>query len=279
MERLRTFATDVWDMSRDRIRRADPLLMGAAIAYNSLLALVPLALAFVTILTFFDGGGEIFSRLITSIEESLPPAVATFFVDLLQQSARWAQEDRTLILVVSFLVALWSGSRAVYAVQKALRTLEGEEDDRGYIGSRALGVGVTLAAGAAVMVGYAVVLVGEELWSEISDRFGIGSASVARVLLIVVAILWVWGLLWAIYQWGPPTPLERSGIVAALVAALIFAGSNLAVRFFPSSSHALSVFGAMGVFLVWLYYVGAVIVAAPTLLNAVWTGLRNLRNR
>jgi membrane protein len=279
VETLRTFVTDVWDLSVDRIRRADPLLMGAAIAYNSLLALVPLALAFVTILTFFDEGSSILARMITSIEEALPSEVASFFVDLLQQSIRWAQADRSLILVVSILIALWSGSRAVYAVQKALRTVEGEEDHRGYIRSRLLGIGVTVAAGAAVMVGYSFVLVGEFLWDELSDRIGVTSASAARLLLFAVAILWTWGLLWAIYRWGPPTPLRRSGIVAAIVAALLVAGSMLAIEFFPSSGQTLSVFGAMGVFLVWLYYVGAVIVAAPTLVNALWTAIRNLADR
>lgn len=279
MERLRTFATDVWNLSADRIRRADPLLMGAAIAYNSLLALVPLALAFVTILTFVDGSGEILNRLITSLQDSLPTEVATFLIDLLQQSTRWAGADRSLILVVSVLVALWSGSRAVYAVQKALRTAEGEEDHRGYVRSRAFGFAVTVAAGAAVMVAYAVALIGETLLSEVTERIGFGSATAAGLIVIAVAILWTWGLLWAIYQWGPPTPLKRSGVVAAFVASLLVLGSMLAIRFFPSSDQTIAVFGAMGIFLVWLYYVGAVIVAAPTLLNAVWTALRNLVDR
>ncbi|MGI9585487.1 MAG: YihY/virulence factor BrkB family protein, partial [Acidimicrobiia bacterium] len=173
METLRTFAADVWDQSADRIRRADPLLMGAAIAYNSLLALVPLAVAFVTILTFIDGDGTFLQRLINSIQQNLPTDVAAFFVDLLEQSIQWAQADRGLILVVSFLIALWSGSRAVYAVQKALRTVEGEEDQRGYVRSRLLGIGVTVAAGVGVMAGYAFVLIGETLWDEITDRIGV----------------------------------------------------------------------------------------------------------
>ncbi|MGI9584463.1 MAG: hypothetical protein ACR2N7_02620, partial [Acidimicrobiia bacterium] len=108
---------------------------------------------------------------------------------------------------------------------------------------------------------------------------GVTTASVARLLLIAVAIIWVWGLLWAIYRWGPPSPLRRPGIIAAMVAALLVAGSMLAIRFFPTSSHTLSVFGAMGVFFIWLYYVGAVIVAAPTLVNAVWAAVRNLQDR
>ncbi|MFC2153583.1 hypothetical protein ACFLQ7_03010 [Actinomycetota bacterium] len=42
MARIIAFVQDMWDVGADRIRRADPLLMGAAIAYNSLFALVPL---------------------------------------------------------------------------------------------------------------------------------------------------------------------------------------------------------------------------------------------
>jgi uncharacterized BrkB/YihY/UPF0761 family membrane protein len=36
------------------LHRGDPLLMGAAIAFNSLFALVPLALAFVSVITLLE---------------------------------------------------------------------------------------------------------------------------------------------------------------------------------------------------------------------------------
>jgi uncharacterized BrkB/YihY/UPF0761 family membrane protein len=263
VETLRTFVTDVWDLSVDRIRRADPLLMGAAIAYNSLLALVPLALAFVTILTFFDEGSSILARMITSIEEALPSEVASFFVDLLQQSIRWAQADRSLILVVSILIALWSGSRAVYTLQKALRLVEDTDVDLGYVHMRGVGMLVTVAAGIGVFAAYAVLVAGMgwlgRIAPEIPDNFVI-----SELAFIGVAAGWVFLLLYSVYRWGAPEPIRRPAVASTLVTAVLVVGTWIAVNLVPSGSSAsVAVFGSIGLILLWLYGVGFTVIAGP----------------
>ena len=273
MDRIRDFVTDFWGYSAPRIRRADPLLMGAAIAYNSLFALVPLAIAFVAILSFFDSSGRALTELIDQIEEVFPAEVAAFLVEILSQSTDWVQGDQTIVLIVSLLIALWSGSRAVYAVQKALRTVQGIEDERGYFVSRTLGIVVTVAAGAAVLVAYALALLGTRVWTGIEDQFGLATANAGKATMMAIAILWVWLLLWAIYRWGPPEPMPLPAITSASVAALLVLGSVVAFQLAPSGSAVLSVFGAIGVFLIWLYYVGIVVVAAPTGFAGVATAL------
>ncbi len=89
MARIVAFVHDMWDVGADRIRRADPLLMGAAIAYNSLFALVPLATAFVAMLSFFDRSDSALTTVYETIAETFPPDLAVFLTDLLQESARW----------------------------------------------------------------------------------------------------------------------------------------------------------------------------------------------
>lgn len=280
MDRIVAFGQDMWSLSAPRIRRADPLLMGAAIAYNSLFALVPLATAFAATLTFFDRTDSALTEVYARIAQTLPPDLADFLISLLQESVTWVGQSRGPILAISILVALWSGSRAVYAIQKALRAVEGVEDTRGYLIARLLGIGVTIGAGVGVMVAYLFVLVGGRIWDDISDRIGITGASVAQAISVVAAIAWVWLLLWAIYRWGPPHPLARSGITAAVVAAILVIGSALAFALFPTfESSTLSFLGAIGIFLVWLYFIGVVVVAAPTIVMALYTAGRNLVHR
>lgn len=269
MDRVVTFIKDSWSLSADRIRRADPLLMGAAIAYNSLFALVPLAVAFIAILTIFDRTNEVLGELGTWLEANLAPDAAIFLNELLTESVDWLESSSPTLLVVSLLIALWSGSRAVYAVQKALRTVEGVEDPRGYFVTRALGIGVTVVAGIGVMVGYLLLTAGERVWQWVEDSVGVGTTAAIQVTTLVIAIAWGWGLLWAIYRWGPPHPIRRAGLVSALVAALLVLGSYLAFNFVPTNANALAVFGVIGVILIWLYYVGIVLVAAPTLIDSV----------
>jgi membrane protein len=263
------FARDVWSRSAEQIRRADPLLMGAAIAYNSLFALVPLALAFAALLTFFDPSNQILTDLYAAMETTLPPEIAAFLIDILTQSVVWVQDEAGYILVLSLLVALWSGSRAVYAVQKALRAVEGERDERGYLRSRLLGVAVTVVGGIGILGAYAVGLLGNRIWSGIADLIGVGGTGMAQLIVAVIAVAFVWFLLWAIYHWGPPQPMAHAGVVAGIVAGLVVFGTLLAARLSPEiGSGTIAVLGTAGVFLVWLYYIGVVVVAAPTVIAA-----------
>lgn len=272
MNAVLQFGRDVWDLSIDRIRRADPLLMGAAIAYNSLFALVPLAVAFVALLTFVDASGEVLGEVVDVIRDSaLPTAMAAFLIDIMESSQEWVATRRGPLLVIATLIALWSGSRAVYAIQKALRTVEGVTDTRGYVVRRGLGILVTVASCVGVLIAYAALLLGDRLWDAVEARIGYVTADVAQGILATVVIVYVWMALWAIYRWGPPVPIERSGIVAVAVAVLLVLGSFLAFGVLPSfgaGSSTVAFLGAIGILLVWLYYIGVVVVAAPTVLGA-----------
>ncbi len=274
MSRVRAFVQDAWSLSAGPIRRADPLLMGAAIAYNGLFALVPLALAFTAALTFLDPTDLAIRDLIANLEANLPDLTGSFLSELIEESYTWISDQRGVILLISIVLALWSGSRAVYAVQKALRTAQGVEDDRGYVVSRALGIAVTIAAGLAVIVAYGAFLVGNRFWEGLAKALGIGSVDAVSAFGIGLIVGVVWLVLWAIYYWGPPDPISYAGIVAAGVAALLVVGTIVAIEIVPDVSTGTALFGAIGVFLIWLYYAGIVIVAAPALFAGVVGAVR-----
>jgi uncharacterized BrkB/YihY/UPF0761 family membrane protein len=278
VERVTQFVRSWWNAGIAMYRRGDPLLMGAAIAYNSLFALVPLAAAFVAIVTLLDLSESAFTRIIDFMYSALPEDVAAFLESLLTQSDASIATDQAAIAVVSILVALWSGSRAVYAIQKSLRLVQGIADDRGYLLARGIGIGVTIAAGASIMVGYAVLLFGETAWERTAEVLYLPNVSAAQILVSVVVFLWIFGLLYVIYRFGPPAPVDLPIVTAALVATVLILGTRLAVSIAPSiHSDALAVFGTMGVLLLWLYGVGVVVVAVPMLVEATRSAVADLR--
>jgi len=254
--------------------------MGAAIAYNALFALVPLAIAFLSIVSLFEGSRDLLTGLIELIDESFPPEISAFLIDVLKQSGQFVSDDSVVILVISIGVALWSGSRAVYAAQKALRLVESGDDDRGYIRARLTGIAVTIGAGGSVLVAYGLMLLGEDAWNEISNFIGISQRGYAQVLVGVVAALWVFGLLWVVYHFGPPKPVRRSVVVAAAVTVVLVAGTWIAFNLLPGDANeSLAVFGALGIILIWLYFIGITIVAAPILILALWDAWTELGDR
>ena len=266
-------------MVRVQWLRGDPMLMGAAIAYNSLFALVPLTVAFVSMLHLFEFSAPITERIEELVNSTLPPEVADFLIELADTSSSSVSTDGTMVLVVSLLIALWSGSRAVYAVQKSLRLVQAVPDDRGYFLARGVGVLVTVASGISVLVGYSLLIFGETLWDEISSTLGLGSVSFAQFFLAILVAVWVYGMLWAIYRFGPPRPVQHCSLVALIVEVVLAAGAWFAVNLIPSDTRsAVAAFGALGVILILFYFVGVAVVAAPILVTAAWTALSNARD-
>jgi membrane protein len=246
------------------IRTGDPLLMGAAIAYNTLFALFPLALAFFTILTFFDTTDDAFTTVIDAINSLLPPDIAQFFTDVLRDSLDAVSQDRLVIVVVSILVALWSGSRAVYTVQKALRVVQGIEEHRGYIRARLTGIVVTIAGGTSFLIAYLALLIGNTAYKEFAELIGFGSIGRGQIFIVLVICGWIFLLLWVIYRYGPPNPFDHAAVSAAIVSAIVVTGTWAAQSVLPSFDlSSFAVFGTVGLVLVWLYCIGIVVVAIP----------------
>jgi len=261
------------------LRRADPLLMGAAFAYNSLFAVVPLALAFVSMLTLLDTTQEVLESTYRFINETLPADIAMFLEQILRESVAAVENNRAVIIIVTLLVALWSGSRAVYTVQKALRLVEDSEVEAGYVRMRATGILVTVGAGLAVMAAYALLIAGSNLSGWLAPVLP-GEFPLGQMVLAGVAALWVFLLLFAVYRWGAPQPMRRPAVLSALVTAVLVVGTWAAVNLVPSGTAAsVAVFGSIGVMLLWLYGVGVVVVAGPIAVGSLLRVLEERKSR
>jgi uncharacterized BrkB/YihY/UPF0761 family membrane protein len=237
--------------------------MGAAFAYNALFAAVPLALAFVTVLTMLDRSQDVLTDTYRFFTETLPPEIASFLIQMLSESVAVVEQNRFVIMVVTLLIALWSGSRAVYTIQKALRLIETPEAEVGYVQLRSVGIFVTIAGGVGVFAAYTVLVAGMDLLGRLAPERPT-DLILGELVVAGIAIAWVFGLLYAIYRWGAPQPLRKPATTAALVTAVVVAGTWIAINIVPSGSAAtVAVFGAMGVILLWLYGVGMVVVAGP----------------
>lgn len=271
-----TFGKDWYADASDELRRADPLLMGAAFAYNSLFAIVPLALAFVSVLTLFDATQEVLENTYEIINGALPSDVAGFLIQVLMESVEAVEDNRAVIIVVTVLVALWSGSRAVYTVQKALRLVEDSAVEVGYVRMRATGIAVTVGAGVGVVVAYTLTLLGSQIVDAIELSVPSFDLGLTSVVLSVIAFLWVFSLLFAIYKWGGPRSIARPAGTALLVTSILGIGTWAALNLVPTQAAAsVAVFGTLGIILLWLYGVGIVVVGGPiavgSLLNVLET--------
>ncbi|GMQ94342.1 MAG: hypothetical protein BMS9Abin12_1830 [Acidimicrobiia bacterium] len=261
------------------LRRADPLLMGAAFAYNTIFAVVPLALAFVSMLTLFDNSQGVLADTYRLINETLPPDIASFLIQILSESIEALENNRAVIIVVTLVVALWSGSRSVYTVQKALRLVEDSVVDVGYVRMRSTGLLVTVGAGAGVFAAYTLFLVGGDLTGRFAPMF-LGELPIEQFLLTGVAVLWIFLLLFAVYRWGAAVSVRRPATTSAVVTAVLVVGTWAAFNLVPSGgSLSVAVFGTIGLVLVWMYGIGVVVVAGPIAVGSLLQVLEEKKDR
>ena len=104
--------------------------MAAAIAYNFFFALVPLAIAAVAALSSVGRSEEGLANIEELLNEAVPVDVADFGISLIGEAQNIIGDSQGPVVAVALLVALYSGSRGIYAVQKAMRQIERVEDER-----------------------------------------------------------------------------------------------------------------------------------------------------
>jgi len=251
-----------------RIAAADPFLMSAAIAYNAIFALVPLAFAAVAAISMIGGDPDGLESVEQTLAAKFPAGAAEFFDPILEGAKGEVGGMGTVVLLVSLLVALWSGSRAVYATQKSLRMIEDVQESRGYLVTRGLGMLFTLGGGIALALSYFAVIVGNWLTTELAE-LGIDLGSAAWISAGAI-LLWVVAVLYAIYRWGLPRPIRMSLLSAVSAAAILGVTTWLAAILIPTfGGSTLAAFGSVGVILVWSYALGLITISVPALVPSI----------
>ena len=251
-----------------RIVSADPFLMAAAIAYNAFFALVPLAFAAVAGVAMLGPGAEAAIRIEEMVTNGFPEQVGAFIIDIMDEARAAVGGLGTVVLVISLMVALWSGSRAIYAVQKALRLIEGAEEHRPYWKTRGLGILFTLGAGIALIIGYVVVIFGDWV-TTVLEHLGIHVGSVTWITSTVL-IAWVVVVLYAIYEWGTPSQIRRPFVAAAVATVILVVATVGAAVILPDiTGGTVAALGSVGVVLVWSYVIGLVVIVVPAVVPAI----------
>jgi membrane protein len=258
----------------DRLRLTDPLLMAAAISFNWFFALVPLAIAFVGVLATFGKSDDTLAQVERMFAEELPPEIAEFLLGIIGEAARIVGDSQGIWVTVGLIVALWSGSRGIYAIQKSLRLMEALEETRPYWQVRGIAIGMTVFSGIALVAGYVIVLFGEQLVALVERRAAVDLSGAVGAGGVILAG-WLVLTLYVIYRWGPPERMHGALVSAVLATSLLVVGTWLAGMIMPrTSSSTLALLGSVGIILLWLYYTALAVIIIPAVVEVLWEHYR-----
>jgi membrane protein len=251
----------VWSKAdQDRI-----FFMAGAIAFNVLVAIVPLALAAIGITgmvlqhRYEEESAE---RLVSYLLQALPPVsedftrnVASRLRPLLDQSGGFT--------TVGIAIFVWLATRLVGTLRTALREVFDIHQDRGIIAGKIFDIQMVIVAGSLLAVNIAFTVV-----MQILSRFGVEFLGLRAydesVIFPLVAFVSLWVMFVMIYRYLPARrPQWRTAVIAATFTSILFEALKQAFAWYVRRvdySSTYENFTFLVILVLYVYYMAIVFI-------------------
>jgi membrane protein len=245
--------------------------MSAEAAFWALLSLPPLALGTVGVLGYLHG--ELGPARAAALEREITSTASTVL------SAREVRQTvapairsmltsgHASVVSLGFLVALWSGSRALNTAIDTITVASGQSGRRGIVRTRLLSLVLYLPALLLCAAALPLLVAGPELLDHLVPAAAPLIAPLAWLALAIALVVFVTTL----YHLAlPDRPRWRTGLPGALVALVAWAAGSALLRVYLQGGGAgFGRLAATAAILLWLY-----ITALAVLVGAVFNAVR-----
>jgi membrane protein len=271
LEALRSARAAAGDFLRRVYVKADQdkiFFMAGAIAFNILVAIVPLALAAIGIAGMIlqqRYQAEAGQRLVEYLLQALPPVSAAFTRDIADTLGSLLAKSGGFT-TVGVAIFVWLATRLVATLRAALREVFDIHQDRNIIAAKIFDIQMVVVAGTllALNVGLTIVL---NILSQFSvDVLGMPAYRLRQNLvfpIIAFASLWVMFLL--MYRYLPARHIQwRTALMGATFTAILFELLKQAfawyVNNFAEFNSTYGSFAFIAIVVIYIYWVSIVFI-------------------
>ncbi len=233
------------EMTRDNLTD-----WAGAVTYSGVMAVFPFLL-FLVALASLVITPEQAEQIVQQLGTVAPGDVTGIVGDRIKSIA---SESKGGLLTLGALVALWSASSGVSALQRALNIIYGVEEGRPFWKARGIALGMTLVSSALAVVAALVAVASPALGNAIGGTLG---TAIVWLRLPVAGLVMMF--LWALLFYALPdveqrfkfiTPGSVMGVVVWVVASW---GFSLYVSNFGNYDATYGSLGGVIVMLLWMY--------------------------
>jgi membrane protein len=269
--------TDFTTLAKDFIRRVykqaeedNIFFMAGAIAFNVLVAIVPLILAMLGIAGLVLRGryADPAATLMGYIVTALPGALSQDFVRSLQSALTELINQSGGLLSLGTFFFIWVATRLVGTLRTALREIFDIHQDRGIIAGKIFDIKMVITAGSLLIVNVGLTVV-----IGLVARYGIGFLGIApgqleslnNLYLTAVAFTSIWFMFVLIYRYLPARRIQwRIAMIAATFSGVFFELLKAAFSWYAADiadySSTYGNFATVIILFLWIYYMSIVFI-------------------
>jgi membrane protein len=251
-------------------------LSAGSLAYHWFLALFPAVIAALGCLALVRVDARGVASLTHAIEKALPPGVAMVFTSAVS-AARSRETGSVVAVVIGVVVALWSASGGMSALQQALDVAYEVPVDRKFLARRAHAVPLMAATFLLGGSGASLVVLGAPIGAGLEGHLpihGVAFTLVWTVLRWALTLVLISTLFSIFYFNGPNLRAPRWQWVSpgGAFATVVFLLASLAFSFyvtkFGSYGKTYGTFAGVAILIFWLYLTGLAVLVGGEI-NAV----------
>ena len=220
-------------------------LIAAGMAYYWFLALFPAVIALVGVLGLIDAPSETINSMEESVRNTLPAGASDIMGDAIGNANSTKESASGVAAIIGIVVALWSASAGMIALQKGLNVAYDVTEERKFLKAR--------------LVAFALIIATALLGGVPSPIFTFGEATFFKWLGWVLTVVAVVVLFSVFYYLGPNresprwTWVSAGGIVGALLWLVVSIAFFFYVNEFSSYGKTYGTMAGVVVLILWLY--------------------------
>jgi len=256
-------------LAKTKIRKDELSMRSASLSYYFVLALFPMFLFLISVMSFFAGPGtDLRSQIVSALARLAPGAASEVINSVIQQALA---NSNGVKVGLGILGAFWAASGGTEALVFSLNIVHGVDETRSWRKKKLTVLLLTVALASFIAIALILVLYGGKLGHSIAESVGFKTAfevgwPILRWLVVFAAMFLSYSVVYYFApnltdrKWHWVTPGAAAGVLTWLSASL---GFKVYLHFFDNYTATYGSLGGAILLLLWLYISGfAVLIGA-----------------